>query len=189
MKRAERHAQVVALKESGMTFNQIAAHLGIARSTATSAYYDPTGDQERARKASYSRPCIDCGTPLNGSWGNSPRAPKRCAACAAPLAAETRRVWTADNVVERIREWADRYGDAPAMADWSPHIARHQLHDEDRARRCEDAIGCWPSPDSVIRIFGSWNAGLEAAGFTPRAPHGGGGNQFLRRAVRERSAA
>jgi hypothetical protein len=41
----------------------------------------------------------------------------------------------------------------------------------------------------VIGEFGSWNAAIAAAGFEPRAAHGGGGNQLRRRKVRERTAA
>jgi hypothetical protein len=73
------------------------------------------------------------------------------------------------------------------MPDWNPWQARDRLGDEARARRFES--GHWPWYTSVVIRFGSWNAGIRAAGFTPRANHGGGGNIYRRRDLRKTQAA
>jgi hypothetical protein len=89
-------------------------------------------------------------------------------------------------VTAKFREWAELYGGPPAGPDWDPWRARN-LHDEARARRFE--VGDWPCTSSVYEVFGSWGAAMIAAGFEPRAPHGGAGNQFRMRSMRERTAA
>ena len=77
MSRAERYAQIVALKQT-MTFREIAAHLGLAMSTITDVYYDPSGDGARKRKRRRHGTCADCGADtFNG--GSEP--PKRCQTC------------------------------------------------------------------------------------------------------------
>lgn len=143
---------------------------------------------DRCRKASYSVPCADCGKPLSGSDGRGPNAPTRCVPCAARLSGVERRVWTHDAIVARIREWNDTYGEPPASPDWMPARARIN-NDEERARRFERADGYWPCGETVHHRFGSWNAALKAAGFEPRAAHGGAGNQLRKRAAREAVAA
>lgn len=154
MTRAERHAQVKALKETGLTFNEIAAHLGLAKSTVTSAYYDPTGATARARKAHYSRPCIDCGAPLSGCNGHGPNAPLRCVACAHIEAT----VWTRETVIAAVRQWADEHGGIPPVAtDWNTSLAVSV----GRPPRSLD----YPAVPTVQRVFGSWHAAIIAAGF------------------------
>lgn len=142
---------------------------------------------DRCRKAQYDLVCVDCGGRVNGSSpaGMANRDEPRCIACAARHSGEARRVWTRTLIIERIREWAAMYGEPPAVPDWVPWQARNAMHDEERARRAES--GYWPSPCTVVRLFGSWNAGIEAAGFTPREAHGGGDN--VRRRRRRRVAA
>jgi hypothetical protein len=103
----------------------------------------------------------------------------RCLQCNGAWVGELNRVWTPEKVVAAIREWADEYGAPPAIPDWSPRHAR-DLGDEGRAVRFERAAGRWPSFNTAIRVFGSWNAGIRAAGYEPR-PVG--------RPKRERAAA
>jgi hypothetical protein len=62
------------------------------------------------------------------------------------------------------------------------------FHDLERAARF-DSDTHWPWFSMVVRVFGSWNAAIEAAGFAPRAAHGGGGNQSRRRSVRAKAKA
>lgn len=138
-----------------------------------------------ARKRRYEQPCVDCGARTSGSDGR--RDEPRCATCAARLRAERETVWTAEKIVERIQAWATIYGEPPGSADWNPWQARHAIHDEQRAQRFE--AGHWPWSTQVVHAFGSWNAAIEAAGFTPRAPHGGGGNGFRRRSSRLKATA
>jgi hypothetical protein len=129
----------------------------------------------------YSGTCEDCGGPTTGSEGRGPNAPRWCNTCAVPHRADTIRVWTHELIVERFKEWVTLYGEPPASPDWMPATARGRLHDEDRARRFEEADGYWPCGETVHRVFGSWTAATRAAGFNPRAPHGGDGNHLRRR--------
>lgn len=130
----------------------------------------------------YGGECVDCGAPTNGSDGRGPHASKRCRECGARRSGETRTVWTREKIIAAILEWVALYGEPPAIPDWHPYAAEHQLSDAKRAARFRG--GDWPSAESVIREFGSWNAGIAAAGFTPRARHGGDGNQLRRRTAK-----
>lgn len=141
---------------------------------------------DRCRKSQYSVPCEDCGAPLNGSDGRGRNAPRRCVRCNNIAQGAESKVWTSTAVVLAIQEWAAEYGEPPAVPDWNPHTAEHVLHDPARARRFREAGGQWPNFKTVYREWGSWNAAIKAAGFTPRAPHGGGGNGARHRSVRER---
>ena len=78
--------------------------------------------------------------------------------------------WTREAVILAMQQWARQYHAPPAQADWNPYRARVRLRDEERARRFERgrAEGAWPSFSTAVRIFGSWNAALRAAGFEPR---------------------
>jgi hypothetical protein len=150
---------------------------------------DPDGTTLRARKDSYAGSCVDCGTPTSGWEGR--REDPRCLLCASRKCAEERRIWTRGAVILAIQEWAHEHGEHPAMPDWNPWYARHEINDEARAARAEEniAAGRHPWPVSVIRAFGTWNAAIRAAGFEPRPPHGGGGNGARHRSVRARAAA
>jgi len=67
--------------------------------------------------------------------------------------------WTGDQIVAAIRAWEEETGKPPTARDWR----------EQRSSR--------PTTRRVIRVFGSWNAGIVAAGFIARRQ----GNQFRRR--------
>lgn len=54
--------------------------------------------------------------------------------------------------IDAIQRWAREHGEPPRMADWRP------------------AVGDYPSTSAVEERFGSWNAAIRAAGFTPRPP-------------------
>jgi uncharacterized protein (DUF433 family) len=89
---------------------------------------------------------------------------KHCRSCA-PMGAP--QFWTPPLVVERIRAWVELYGNIPAATDWNPSMARLNGRPDIADRFYAD--GCWPHYSTVVARFGSWNAGIEAAGFTPRA--------------------
>lgn len=93
------------------------------------------------------------------------------------------KVWTRRAIVDAIHAWAVEYGEPPAGPDWSPTAARAK-NDLPRAERFEAASGRWPWQNTVVREFGTWNAAVSEAGFTPRAAHGGGGNEVRRREAR-----
>lgn len=58
--------------------------------------------------------------------------------------------WTRERIVEALDEWADAHGSPPSMFEW---------------RRSGDSH---PPASVVQERFGSWRAGLAAAGMTPR---------------------
>jgi hypothetical protein len=87
------------------------------------------------------------------------------------------RRWSRETIIEKIREWNDRYGEPPCSADWNPSLARWRAQ-EWRAERYRE--GDWPSTNAAKRPFdGSFDAAVRAAGL---APHRAGPR---RRAARE----
>src|SRR3954452_2887826 len=77
--------------------------------------------------------------------------------------------WTRELIIEKIREWNDRYGEPPCSADWNPSLARWRAQDW-RADRYRE--GVWPSTNAAKRPFdGSFDAAVRAAG---REPHRSG---------------
>lgn len=73
--------------------------------------------------------------------------------------------WNEAAVKAAAVEWAKRYGDPPAAIDWNP-AAMRQRNRLQLLDRWND--GDWPSVRTVIRLFGTWNRFLVAAGFPPR---------------------
>ncbi|MCW2924398.1 MAG: hypothetical protein JWM98_1802 [Thermoleophilia bacterium] len=82
--------------------------------------------------------------------------------------------WTRGEVLERIREWTHQHGKPPAASQWNP--ARAQSFADAamaKSRVWLEGIaafkeGDYPGQDTVERLFGSWSAGLEAAGYASR---------------------
>src|SRR3954470_20404731 len=75
------------------------------------------------------------------------------------------RRWTRETIIEKIREWAARYGEPPCSADWNPSLARWRAQ-EWRIERYRE--GVWPSTNAVKRPFGgSFDAAVRAAGLEP----------------------
>jgi len=144
----------------------------------------PKWCSDRCRKRTlYSIPCVDCGASLNGSDGRGPNAPIRCVVCSARHNGAERKVWTREALVDAIRRWAALHDEPPAFPDWAPARARAN-NDDERAIRWENDDR-WPYATTVVAEFGTWNAGIEAAGFNSRFAGGGDGNQYRRRSVRE----
>src|SRR5215210_339120 len=78
------------------------------------------------------------------------------------------RRWTRDTIIEKLREWNDRYGEPPCSADWNPSLARWRAQ-EWREARYRD--GVWPSTNAAKRPFGgSFDAAVRAAGLEPHRP-------------------
>src|SRR5690349_15569639 len=59
-------------------------------------------------------------------------------------------VWTGDQIVAAIQAWAERTGHPPGADEW---------------RAVDSSVH--PSTQRVIRVFGSWNEAVAAAGFVP----------------------
>lgn len=119
---------------------------------------------QRCRKRTcYSRPCPGCGTLMNGSNGLAgEHAPTHCSACAA----EHRKAQTRQWILDSFREWVERFGRPPVVAEWNPAMAR-QLGRSDYLEQHAATGRKWPSDSCVADHFGSWNGGVEAAGLTP----------------------
>lgn len=168
MTRADRAAEVARLRREGLAFAQIGERLGISRAYAHALYHDPDGSADRVRKARYGGTCVDCGARTNGSHGAA-AAPKRCSPCS-HVRQHAERFWTRERIVERIREWAQRFGAPPAAPDWEPALAWLKLAPEEAERRVarferSGGRSRWPNVLTVQNECGSWAAAIEAAGF------------------------
>jgi hypothetical protein len=76
---------------------------------------------------------------------------------------DERELWNRQRIIAAIQAWERRTGKPPLQTEWArPNRGGSGLLDSRRARR--------PGSRTVARYFGSWNAGIEAAGFVPRAP-------------------
>jgi hypothetical protein len=158
--RAEKAKIAAQLRSHGLVLREIAEHLGISISYAQGLVADPDGTKERARRQRYRQPCPGCGRLMDGSNGRS-RSPKHCHRCA-PKAAT---IWTRERIIDAIQDYAEQYGRPPSATEWSPHAAIRVYRDDIAERFYED--GCWPSTVIVQTRFGSWNAAIAAAGFSP----------------------
>ncbi len=69
-------------------------------------------------------------------------------------------------IVASMREWFEQFGEQPVAADWNPAQARAE-GSAWRAIRFEETLRPWPSVTTVRKHYGSWSAGVAAAGFTP----------------------
>ena len=102
--------------------------------------------ESEGRKASYGSLCVDCGKPTDGSGGRAVIR-TRCASCTRAHRHATR-FWTPEQIIEALQVWAENLG--------RPPVAR------------EATLPDRYVPLVVVQMkFGSWNAAIEAAGFTP----------------------
>jgi DNA-binding Xre family transcriptional regulator len=80
--------------------------------------------------------------------------------------------WTPERVIDAVREWYVRFGEAPAADDWRPWAARAKNPDADVSRWVD---GDWPSYSAAVRAFGGWHELLDAAGVEPKERENNGG--------------
>lgn len=91
--------------------------------------------------------------------------------------------WSEQEVLAKVREWHDRYGDIPSATDWNgsdSNAAARRSSDRAqawlrRAQRFEQ--GEWPWTGTVFKMFGGWNQAMRAAGFEPRPAYRNGVGQ------------
>jgi endogenous inhibitor of DNA gyrase (YacG/DUF329 family) len=124
---------------------------------------------ERCRKHQYDRVCIDCGGPCDGASGLKKIA-TRCLPCARQHSHDSAH-WTRERVIEALQEWATMTGWLPSASEWNPASVQNDARREALLRF--RATGHWPYTNTVLSVFGSWNAAMEAAGFEPRPMHAG----------------
>jgi len=76
--------------------------------------------------------------------------------------------WTEAAVIGALRDWAQRYGEAPTAVDWDRSSAYRQGGAARVARLAEHPTPV-PSVSTVLARFGSWKAAVAAAGLRPRS--------------------
>lgn len=88
--------------------------------------------------------------------------------------APARRTWTAGEIVDALKAWAEENGRSPSFADW----------------RYRDPAGRRPTASVVRDHHGSWLAALTAAGLTPRssAPRSRWSRESILEAIRAHHA-
>lgn len=153
MTREEKIARARALRAEGKKAREIAEILDAPESTVRNWYLGSS--------------CLDCGAPVDGSSGGN--SPERCLRCARALGvAQTR-----ERLIAEIQRWVTEFGRSPSALDWDPYtIAHHPTVNEAARKRkiVRHEVGGWPWASSVINAFGSWSAGLTAAGVASNPP-------------------
>ena len=76
--------------------------------------------------------------------------------------------WTEAAVIAALREWAQRYGEAPTAIDWDRSTAYRHGGAAKVARLVEHPTPV-PSTSTVIARFRSWKAAIAAADLEPRS--------------------
>jgi hypothetical protein len=82
-----------------------------------------------------------------------------------PIERQSIAAWDRETVTEAMRRWHELYGRAPRRWEWDPSRARNRLRDKEAwlAGTAPYRAGGWPHADTVLRVFRSWGAALEAA--------------------------
>jgi hypothetical protein len=147
---AQRNQRIVALRRNGVSSREIAERYGMKTTYVRTILSDPDGSKARARKERYRGTCRRCGGPTTGGDGRA-KAPTTCASCFTSGQHE-RRYWTSERVIAAIKRFAVEHGRPPVATEWL-----YGIHG-----RNGDG---YPHAVIVIREFGSWANGVEAAGF------------------------
>lgn len=161
----ERLETALAMVGAGLRGVDIAAELGVARSTIYQNLNDPLDIKAQVRKAKTVGTCVDCAGPTFNS--GSPTLPKRCRDCARINATHRGAV----RVIEAIHDWVRRYGRQPTALDWNLAMAENSAHPERLAQiRAAHRARSWPTVSRIQSLFGSWSGAIKAAGLRPLPP-------------------
>lgn len=142
--RAQKAEVMKILKEEGKSNKEIADVLGVTSGTVSNYLADPTGARARKNRVRTSIPCKRCGNPL---WQKKSKT-GLCAKCLALLRHEKRR-WTQEMIIKAMKMFEREYGRQPKSVDWLVNTEG----------------GKYPSTSAVQREFGSWDKGIQAAGY------------------------
>ncbi len=88
---------------------------------------------------------------------------ERCQSCNRIHARAASQAW----IIDRVRAWADRFGDPPGAADWNRAPSIRARNPAAALRQDEASDEHWPALFGVVSTFGSWNNAIRAAGFQP----------------------
>jgi transposase len=179
MTRDEKVAEACRMRAEGVVLGDIAERFGVSKSTVSRWTGDGVAERDRAacraNKLRYRGSCVDCD---GETVGDAPgHAPERCVPCHNKHTKARTRAW----VLESFQEWVALFGQAPVVAEWEPSMARY-LGRQDYLDRHESTGRLWPASTTVADHFGSWNAGVVAAGLTP-TPSGNYRDESSRSAV------
>ena len=186
VKTPERVAEAKRLRGEGKALDEVAALLGVHRSTilrwTDDGYAERDRAQCRAQKASYRGTCGDCGASTNGSAGPG-KAGRRCLTCQAAFQ-RREATWAPERLTTEARRWRSLVGRWPISTDWNvnPATCRQLAPGTGAALRDFHALtGPWPTSAIVGYRFDSWAAFMAAVG--GEAP---GDCRGVRRGDRER---
>lgn len=132
---AERVGAALRMDAAGHSVAAIAHELGVTRG---SVY-----------KYLHASMCPDCGAPVV-----TPTA-SRCPPCSARKNFKPR--FDREEVIALMQTWAQETGEPPMTQEWMPTADQRTKWGSEYPR--------WPSNRTVVTHFGSWNVGLDAAGF------------------------
>lgn len=151
--RNRRSAEAIGLRADGLLYKEIAKRMGLSLSYTQALVRDPSGDEDRRRKSRYDRPCSSCGRTINR---NGLRVGTGlCASCLS----DDQQSKAKKRLISEMHRFEEEFGRQPKATDWNPGLAI--------ASGLKPTPGIWPPVSSVQYTFGSWNAGIEAAGFEP----------------------
>lgn len=153
MTRDQKIAEARKLRGQGHKAREIAEILDAPESTVRNWYLG--GD------------CTDCGAHVDGSGGGN--SSERCVQCAGAFT----RAQTKERLILEIQRWVDEFGRSPSAMDWNPYVVAHKPDLTEATKKRKIARfeeGDWPWASAVISAFGSWVAGLEAAGVSSNPP-------------------
>lgn len=143
-RREQLYPEIRRLREDeGLKWREVAERLGLALQTVHDYYTHPTHEADRARRDRYTGTCSDCGARTNNG-GAAVGPPERCTNCTNPR-------WTREAILDALRDWGEESGGIPPReVDSHPGAEGH---------------GRLPYWGTVASHFGTWNAGLLAAGY------------------------
>lgn len=113
---------------------------------------------DRIRKRSYGGICEDCGAPTDGSNGRA-KAPRYCANCIGPHL----QTWTRDKIIAALQHYYATYGECVSSMLGAGNF-RNYSPERLAEFRERFETGSYPTVTTVQARFGSWSAGMRAAG-------------------------